>query len=67
MRCRIGAGGEEAAQSAQSGPAQEVQGARTRTGRPTLPAAVGQVKSSATGATEDETEVSEASRYLLKQ
>jgi hypothetical protein len=45
-----------------------VTGARTRDGRPPLPAAVGQARdSSMTGADEDETEISEAAKNLLKQ
>lgn len=68
MKPRIGAEGDEATQPVQSGPAHEGRGARTRDGRPPLPAAVGQARdSSMTGADEDETEISEAAKNLLKQ
>jgi len=44
-------------------------GARPRDGRPPLPAAaaVGQARDSTTGANEDEPEISEAAKNLLKQ
>lgn len=42
-------------------------GGRTRDGRPPLPTAVGQARDSMTGANEDETEISEAAKNLLKQ
>lgn len=63
MKPRIGAEGDETAQ--------EGRGARPRDGRPPLPAAaaaaVGQARESTTGANEDEPEISEAAKILLKQ
>lgn len=42
-------------------------GTRARDGRPPLPAAVGQARDSTTGANEDETEISEDAKNMLKQ
>ncbi|KAG0564333.1 hypothetical protein M758_8G097700 [Ceratodon purpureus] len=67
MKSRLGAEGDEATQPVQPGSAQEGRGARTRDGRPPLPAAVGQTRDSMTGANEDETEISEVAKDLLKQ